>query len=226
MHKWSGKYGSDNKYVLNREEERYHVYLDHRSRMRSVEAQNLLQLLVSKNPTWKANNARFYPGCASWSWFLEPHTLFGRVTSSLENTLVDVESSISLKTDATSLIHRSSFGRLWSLILTWHCWFSHKFNVLLLTFLSYASYHLARKPTSVVKNVLHYKNCSTAVYQNRDANPLDDNWCHWPPFGNYNIHRKTIKYLARRLIIAVFRMMNYCVMIQREGCFLLIARKS
>lgn len=64
-----------------------------------------------------------------------------------------------------------------------HC---HKFNVLLLTFLSYASYHLARKPTSVVKNVLHYKNCSTAVYQNRDANPLDDNWCHWPPFDGAN----------------------------------------
>jgi len=61
----------------------------------------------------------------------------------------------------------------------------HKFNVLLLTFLSYASYHLARKPTSVVKNVLHYRNCSTAN-QKSDANHLDENWCHWAPFDGEN----------------------------------------
>lgn len=61
----------------------------------------------------------------------------------------------------------------------------HKFNVLLLTFLSYASYHMARKPTSVVKNVLHHDNC-TEFTPPSDLNltGIEETWCSWKPFGS------------------------------------------
>ena len=51
-----------------------------------------------------------------------------------------------------------------------------------LTFLSYIAYHAARKPVSVVKNVLN-RNCSGLVPPD-DIDPEDrDTWCQWEPFG-------------------------------------------
>ncbi|KAM6970062.1 glucose-6-phosphate exchanger SLC37A2 [Aplochiton taeniatus] len=56
---------------------------------------------------------------------------------------------------------------------------------LLLTFLFYTSYHLSRKPISIVKSFLH-RNCSTV------APPLglnisdNDTWCDWAPFDQDN----------------------------------------
>ena len=63
----------------------------------------------------------------------------------------------------------------------------HKFNVLLLTFLSYSSYHMARKPTSVVKNVLH-ENCTGLVPPaHLNISGMEHKWCSWAPFGSYYI---------------------------------------
>lgn len=49
-----------------------------------------------------------------------------------------------------------------------------KYSVLVLTFITYVAYHASRKPFSVVKNVLHQKNCSVI------ENPKS---CNWAPFG-------------------------------------------
>nr|XP_053631625.1 glucose-6-phosphate exchanger SLC37A2-like [Cherax quadricarinatus] len=48
----------------------------------------------------------------------------------------------------------------------------------ILTYLTYCSYHLSRKPISVVKNVLN-QNCSnmTSPFQTNDSH-----WCDWKPF--------------------------------------------
>ncbi|KAM7030268.1 glucose-6-phosphate exchanger SLC37A2 isoform 3-T4 [Acridotheres tristis] len=55
---------------------------------------------------------------------------------------------------------------------------------LVLTFLSYTSYHLSRKPISIVKSQLH-PNCSTL-----GPNPHNDSnsttWCSWAPFDGDN----------------------------------------
>jgi OPA family glycerol-3-phosphate transporter-like MFS transporter 1/2 len=59
----------------------------------------------------------------------------------------------------------------------------HKFNVLLLTFLSYASYHMARKPTSVVKNVLHQNCTNLTPDEGVNITGIEDTWCSWSPFG-------------------------------------------
>ncbi|EFX68820.1 hypothetical protein DAPPUDRAFT_301251 [Daphnia pulex] len=58
----------------------------------------------------------------------------------------------------------------------------HKFNVLLLTFLSYASYHMARKPTSVVKNVLHQNCTNLTPDEGVNITGIEDTWCSWSPF--------------------------------------------
>ncbi|MPC27881.1 Glucose-6-phosphate exchanger SLC37A2 [Portunus trituberculatus] len=50
----------------------------------------------------------------------------------------------------------------------------------ILTFLIYCSYHMSRKPISVVKNVL-YQNC-TLVNETRNGTY----WCDWKPFDNEN----------------------------------------
>ncbi|CAH1797625.1 unnamed protein product [Owenia fusiformis] len=59
----------------------------------------------------------------------------------------------------------------------------YKFFMLILTFFAYTSYHLSRKPISVVKPVLH-KNCSTArpinVTKNHIENITTD--CGYAPF--------------------------------------------
>lgn len=85
--------------------------------------------------------------------------------------------------------------------------FSHKFNVLLLTFLSYASYHLARKPTSVVKNVLYHKNCS-AFTPPSTLNVTSQNeltWCNWHPFGIYHIIKIRKIYFIIKIFPIIYR---------------------
>ncbi|RVE52242.1 hypothetical protein evm_003161 [Chilo suppressalis] len=54
-------------------------------------------------------------------------------------------------------------------------------SVLVLTFLTYMTYHLTRKPISVVKSVLH-RNCSTLVPP-PGVDPANEDWCDWPPFN-------------------------------------------
>ena len=45
------------------------------------------------------------------------------------------------------------------------------------------SYHLSRKPISVVKSTLN-ANCSE-VYPDEDNKHNDTHWCDWAPFGMY-----------------------------------------
>ncbi|XP_063898636.1 glucose-6-phosphate exchanger SLC37A2 [Helicoverpa armigera] len=54
-------------------------------------------------------------------------------------------------------------------------------SVLVLTFFTYMTYHLTRKPISVVKSVLH-QNCS-ALVPPPGTDPGDDQWCNWAPFN-------------------------------------------
>lgn len=61
----------------------------------------------------------------------------------------------------------------------WNVDFWYRCSVLLITFLSYMTYHLTRKPISVVKNVLH-RNCSDVTHA---VGGNDSNWCDWAPFG-------------------------------------------
>lgn len=67
--------------------------------------------------------------------------------------------------------------------------------ILILTFLLYTSFHLSRKPISIVKGELH-KNCSHAKsiehYQYTTLTSSDDktfsneSWCNWKPFDKNN----------------------------------------
>ncbi|XP_026734819.1 glucose-6-phosphate exchanger SLC37A2 [Trichoplusia ni] len=57
----------------------------------------------------------------------------------------------------------------------------HQASVLVLTFFTYMTYHLTRKPISVVKSVLH-QNCS-ALTPPPGTDPSDDQWCNWAPFN-------------------------------------------
>ncbi|XP_069750578.1 glucose-6-phosphate exchanger SLC37A2 isoform X1 [Narcine bancroftii] len=52
---------------------------------------------------------------------------------------------------------------------------------LLLTFLFYASYHLSRKPISIVKSELH-RNCSAIAGHGNKSHLDNDTWCDWAPF--------------------------------------------
>ncbi|XP_050302482.1 glucose-6-phosphate exchanger SLC37A2 isoform X2 [Anthonomus grandis grandis] len=54
----------------------------------------------------------------------------------------------------------------------------YKASIVFLTYMGYMSYHLSRKPISVVKAVLH-RNCSTLTPPTADA---PQNWCDWAPF--------------------------------------------
>ncbi|KAL8598399.1 hypothetical protein ACOMHN_032676 [Nucella lapillus] len=58
----------------------------------------------------------------------------------------------------------------------------YQVTVLLLTFFVYVSYHLSRKPLSVVKNSLH-QNCS-ALRNEGNHPPNDTTWCDWAPFNS------------------------------------------
>ncbi|GAV01736.1 hypothetical protein RvY_12396 [Ramazzottius varieornatus] len=59
---------------------------------------------------------------------------------------------------------------------------AYRITILLLTYLFYVAYHLARRPMGVVKNVLR-QNCS-GMTPSADPNPCLHNgtWCGWPPF--------------------------------------------
>lgn len=63
----------------------------------------------------------------------------------------------------------------------WHGDFWHRGFILMLTFFSYMSYHLTRKPISVVKNVLH-PNC-TNEHVILDHLKSGTNCSGWAPFG-------------------------------------------
>uniref|UniRef100_S4PG65 Sugar phosphate exchanger 3 n=1 Tax=Pararge aegeria TaxID=116150 RepID=S4PG65_9NEOP len=54
-------------------------------------------------------------------------------------------------------------------------------GVLVLTYFTYMTYHLTRKPISVVKSVLH-QNCS-GLAPPPGVLPTDDQWCNWAPFN-------------------------------------------
>ncbi|KAF4520893.1 hypothetical protein B566_EDAN010308 [Ephemera danica] len=63
----------------------------------------------------------------------------------------------------------------------------YKAWILILTYIAYCSYHLSRKPISVVKNVLN-QNCSAlepppGVFVNASNR---DTWCDWAPFDGSN----------------------------------------
>ncbi|KAG7295669.1 hypothetical protein JYU34_021953 [Plutella xylostella] len=57
----------------------------------------------------------------------------------------------------------------------------YQISVLVLTYFTYMTYHLTRKPISVVKAVLH-QNCS-ALEPPAGTDPKDDEWCNWAPFN-------------------------------------------
>ncbi|CAG5117081.1 unnamed protein product [Candidula unifasciata] len=61
----------------------------------------------------------------------------------------------------------------------------YRWFILAFTFLCYTSYHLSRKPISVVKSVLHRDNCST-VKHSQSINTSNEYWCDWPPFNGSN----------------------------------------
>lgn len=52
----------------------------------------------------------------------------------------------------------------------------------ILTFLTYCSFHLSRKPISVVKNVLN-QNCSSLTPDPGTNITNNSHWCDWKPFG-------------------------------------------
>ncbi|XP_047513323.1 glucose-6-phosphate exchanger SLC37A2 isoform X1 [Pieris napi] len=54
-------------------------------------------------------------------------------------------------------------------------------SVLILTYFTYMTYHLTRKPISVVKSILH-QNCS-ALPPRPGLTAADDQWCNWAPFN-------------------------------------------
>uniref|UniRef100_A0A8C2A0N3 Glucose-6-phosphate exchanger SLC37A2 n=1 Tax=Cyprinus carpio TaxID=7962 RepID=A0A8C2A0N3_CYPCA len=59
----------------------------------------------------------------------------------------------------------------------------YRFFILILTFVFYTTYHLSRKPISIVKSQLH-RNCSNVIHP-ADLNITDnDTWCDWAPFGD------------------------------------------
>ncbi|KAI4454652.1 major facilitator superfamily transporter 16 isoform b [Holotrichia oblita] len=59
----------------------------------------------------------------------------------------------------------------------------YRSSVLVLTYFAYMSYHLSRKPLSVVKAVL-YQNCSQLT-PSTDVPPSEINtWCDWAPFDD------------------------------------------
>ncbi|XP_066965285.1 LOW QUALITY PROTEIN: glucose-6-phosphate exchanger SLC37A2-like [Macrobrachium rosenbergii] len=58
---------------------------------------------------------------------------------------------------------------------------AYKALILSLTFFVYCSYHINRKPTSVVKNVLN-RNCTGLIPPKNVSVDGDPYWCDWEPF--------------------------------------------
>ncbi|XP_061188985.1 glucose-6-phosphate exchanger SLC37A2-like isoform X2 [Saccostrea echinata] len=65
----------------------------------------------------------------------------------------------------------------------------YKIFILIFTFLCYTSYHLSRKPISVVKSVLN-RNCSVSLDHedvfNISSHGNNTKWCDWKPFDKDN----------------------------------------
>ena len=65
--------------------------------------------------------------------------------------------------------------------------FSYRASIVFLTYVAYMSYHLSRKPISVVKTVLH-QNCS-GMTPPPDIDPSNrGTWCDWAPFSKNESH--------------------------------------
>uniref|UniRef100_A0A674DCP3 Glucose-6-phosphate exchanger SLC37A2 n=1 Tax=Salmo trutta TaxID=8032 RepID=A0A674DCP3_SALTR len=62
---------------------------------------------------------------------------------------------------------------------------------LFLTFLFYTSYHLSRKPISIVKSQLH-RNCSTLIRPPNLNGTDNETWCDWAPFGESSDNYQTL----------------------------------
>uniref|UniRef100_A0A4W5PMU7 Glucose-6-phosphate exchanger SLC37A2 n=1 Tax=Hucho hucho TaxID=62062 RepID=A0A4W5PMU7_9TELE len=62
---------------------------------------------------------------------------------------------------------------------------------LFLTFLFYTSYHLSRKPISIVKSQLH-RNCSTLIRPPNLNGTDNETWCDWAPFGETSDNYQTL----------------------------------
>lgn len=58
---------------------------------------------------------------------------------------------------------------------------AYRMSIIVLTFLAYSSYHLSRRPLSVVKNVLS-RNCSKLIPPS-GASSINETWCDWEPFA-------------------------------------------
>ncbi|XP_073440997.1 glucose-6-phosphate exchanger SLC37A2 isoform X1 [Dendrobates tinctorius] len=63
--------------------------------------------------------------------------------------------------------------------------FRYRGSIIILTFLFYTSYHLSRKPLSVVKSQLH-RNCSEIPNPPANISENDTTWCSWAPFDQSN----------------------------------------
>ncbi|MBN3300466.1 G6PT3 protein, partial [Amia calva] len=59
---------------------------------------------------------------------------------------------------------------------------------LFMTFLFYTSYHLSRKPISIVKSELH-RNCSNVLRPPNFNVTNNETWCDWPPFDQDNYQK-------------------------------------
>jgi len=64
----------------------------------------------------------------------------------------------------------------------------YRTSVLFLTYIAYMCYHLARKPISVVKTVLHHENCSSFTPPpGMPPQPANSTWCDWAPFDGTDV---------------------------------------
>lgn len=78
----------------------------------------------------------------------------------------------------------------WCLPNRWRTLHGYRYMVLLLTYLAYTSYHLSRRPFSIVKNVLN-QNCTEVAVHLAAKNQLvgasnSSTWCDWAPFDEPN----------------------------------------
>lgn len=60
----------------------------------------------------------------------------------------------------------------------------YKFYILLFTFFCYTSFHLSRKPISIVKSVLYRKNCSIPLIPGDPVKFDNTTDCDWAPFDD------------------------------------------
>ncbi|XP_041373277.1 glucose-6-phosphate exchanger SLC37A2-like isoform X2 [Gigantopelta aegis] len=62
---------------------------------------------------------------------------------------------------------------------------TYRIFIIIFTFLVYTSYHMSRKPISVVKSVLN-QNCTYIPFPIGKVNPNNTKWCDWAPFDKSN----------------------------------------